>query len=668
MNEEQLSAVKETQGYVRVVAGAGSGKTKTLIARYLYLVEEKNVQPERILLLTFTRKAAGEMRNRVRQNLEGESLSTISTYHSFCSSFLREEIFCLGYRHGFRIFDEQDQKKVISKIMDTPVSDIDRQVLSEFDDMLLDYKIKETYIPRMMDREYTDQIVEGEINSQDLRYVEEYLEAQRKGGWLDFNDLVLYTHYILTHFEDIADEWKSRFDYVEVDEAQDSSKPEYEIIEILASGCKNLFIVGDPDQNIYEWRRSSPKFLLNFDKEHKDCKTFILTKNYRSGEDILITSNNLIRNNRNRIEKDLVAVKEESEKVRVVTDSFNACMDLIMQEVASSIQNGHNFKDNALFYRCRFMSQDVEDYLRRNHVPYQVIGDVSFYDTAVIKDVTALIKLVLFDDDESFERMANKPKRKFGAKRLDYIRNIREEGDSLFATLCRHVDDPQLEECEMYEFIEAISNCRIKMESGQWGAYDAVNHLLADTGYLDYVNSLKRNANRDDLDQFLKSVDDFSDHTDEDTLLVFYNSYLNEDEERSRDAIQLMTVHASKGLEFTNVYVIDCNVDSFPYKRAKERGKSGLEEERRLFYVAMTRAKEKLFLFNCLGNTNNDSPSSYLSEIECDSVMHIGEYSPVSKKKTSSKSKDIKVVSVKRQKEKSPLLDLWNKSGKKKKK
>ena len=662
LNEDQLEAVKETQGYVRVVAGAGSGKTKTLIARYLYLVREKNVPADRILCLTFTRKAAGEMRKRVKEEIEDINLSSISTYHSFCSSFLREEIFNLGYLHGFRIYDEQDQKKVVGKIIDMKPADIDRAFLSSFQDMLFSYKIKETYIPRMMDRNLEDQIVEEDIDSNDLRYIEEYLESQRKGRWLDFNDLILYTHYLLTHDEEVASRWKNRFDYIEVDEAQDSSKPEYEIIEILASGCKNLFIVGDPDQNIYEWRRSSPSFLLDFDKVHKDCKTFVLTKNYRSGKDLLAASNNLIKNNKNRIPKELEAVKEESDKVTVVRDTFQNCMNMILQEVSISLQKGNTFRDNAVFYRCRFMSQNVEDYLRQYHVPYQVIGDVSFYDTAVIKDVTALIELVLFDDDESFERMANKPRRRFGKKKLEYLESVQKEGESLFKTLTRHIEDEKLQDCEMYEFIDAITNARIKTDSGQWGASDAVNYIIKDTGYLDYVSNLKRMLNRDDLDQFLKSVDDFSNHTDEDTLLNYYQSHLNEDEERSRDCIQLMTIHASKGLEFSNVYVIDCNEDSLPYKRADERGESGLEEERRLFYVAMTRTKEKLFLFNCLGNTQNDKPSSYIEEIDCDSVIRIdnAEDRPAKKTTRKEKPKSEGLKTTKAKDENSQMLDLWN--------
>ncbi len=339
-------------------------------------------------------------------------------------------------------------------------------------------------------------------------------------------------------------------------------------------------------------------------------------------------------------------------------------MNMVLEEVTQSLQKGHAFKDNALFYRCRFMSQDVEDYLRHNHVPYQVIGDVSFYETAVIKDVTALIKLVLFDDDASFERMANKPRRKFGVKKLEYVQSIREEGDSLFKTLVKHVEDETLQDAEMYEFIDAITNARVKIDSGQWGASESVNHIIKDTGYLEYISGLKRISNKDDLDQFVKSVSDFSEHTDEDTLLNYYESCLNEDEESSRDCIQLMTIHASKGLEFSNVYVIDCNEDSLPYRRADERGNEGLEEERRLFYVAMTRTKEKLFLFNCVGNTQNDKPSSYLEEIECDSIVHVNNVQERVRKKTTSK-KESKSVSTKNTRVKSPLLDLWKKNRRK---
>ncbi len=617
LNERQLSAVKETEGYVRVIAGAGSGKTSVLVNRYLYLVNELAIDSDSILCITFTRKARNEMVERIRKEVpDDQSLDFVMTYHSLGSHFLKEEIKVLGYpSNSFRIFDERDTKKVLNRIYEDHDMKLDNPSLEDIRDRITAYKKREEYIPLMMNRDYASHIL-TKRKTMDDEIIDCYLLNQRKGRWLDFDDLIFYTHYILKHHDDIKKKWQAKFDYFEVDEAQDTSLVEYEILEMLSSRCHNLFVVGDPDQNIYEWRNSTNQILLDFDKKHQNCKTFMLVDNYRSTKNILDASNRLISYNLNRVKKDLFALKEEGEKVRYEKmPDENAQALKIVSLIRESIERKEDYKDNAILFRCNFYSLALEKKLRDERIPYEIIGAPSFYELSEIKDIIALIRIVLEEDDESLLRMINKPSRRFGKKKVEYLLSLSQTG-SLLKTLRMHRNDIEFVGTEIESFLSVIEQVQKNVDTQ--GVMKSLNRLLEDSEYSDYLARLKNPSHYENMMTFLYSVSSEVGKDEKMTLRQYYEDNLKKKQEESvnRNRVSLLSIHASKGLEFRNVYVVGLDEPFFPhYKTIEERKDSGLEEERRLLYVAMTRAKDRLYLFSSEDICKKGEVSRFVYEI-----------------------------------------------------
>lgn len=615
LNERQLEVCKETEGYIRVIAGAGTGKTRVLVSRYLYLVKELGIDPDSILCLTFTRKACNEMVNRIRTEISNDlELPYVLTYHSFGSRFLKEEIGILNYSKSFRIFDERDTKKVLTKIYADHSIKLDSFTLEEIRGLISKEKSKEEYIPRMMDRNFEEHILTKRKCLED-QIIDSYLLNQRKGRWLDFDDLIYYTHYILKNFEQIKFKWQDKFTYFEVDEAQDTSKVEYDILEMLACHSKNLFVVGDPDQNIYEWRNSDNKILLDFDKRHPECKTFILVDNYRSTKNILNVSNRLISNNKNRIKKDLFPLKEDGEEVKFIqAETENEAGEKIVSLIKQSIERHEDYKDNAILFRCSFYSMALENVLRNQKIPYDVIGAPSFYEMSEIQDILALIKIVVEEDDKSLLRMINRPTRRFGNKKVEYLLSMQEK-EPLLKTLKLHRNDIEFFGTEIKEFLDVIEN--IQEHLNEWNVMKALNKLLEDTRYMEYIGNLKNPSHLENLNSFIYSIR--SENNIESLTLKDY--YLNnlkkkENESKSKNSVHLLTIHAAKGLEFKNVYIIGLDEPFFPHhKTLEEREDTGLEEERRLLYVALTRAKERLYLFSENDISGKNNYSRFVDEI-----------------------------------------------------
>jgi DNA helicase II / ATP-dependent DNA helicase PcrA len=613
LNERQLQAVKETEGYVRVIAGAGTGKTRVLVSRYLYLVSQLGIDPDSILCMTFTRKARNEMVNRIRTVLGKDmSLDYILTYHSFGSMFLREEIQSLGYSHSFRIFDEYDTRKIINKIFENHDQKLDSVSLEEMRNYITKIKKKEEYIPRMMNHDYEDHILTKTRTLDDVM-VDEYLLAQRRGRWLDFDDLILFTHYILKTFDSIRERWQDRFCYFEVDEAQDTSLVEYEILEMLSRKSGNVFLVGDPDQNIYEWRDSSNQILLDYDKNHPGCKTFLLVDNYRSTSNILEASNRLIANNQNRVKKDLFALKEKGEEVHFEGIDEERLVALrVASLIEQSIQRGEDYRDNAILFRCNFYSLMLENVLREKKIPYEVIGAPSFYEQSEMQDILALVKIVIEEDDKSLLRMINKPSRKFGKKKVEYLLSL--QGNQPFLeTLKRHRNDIEFVGTEISSFLDVIEDAMRNLDTQN--AYKTLTRLVEDSEYSDYLFKLKNTSHYENMMEFLTLVHNETTGEKEITLREYYLTTLKKKEEEAieKNNVPLLTIHASKGLEFRNVYIVGMDEPFFPhYKTLEERKESGLEEERRLLYVAMTRAMERLYLFS---DTDEKKHSRFIGEI-----------------------------------------------------
>ncbi len=609
LNQEQQQAVLCDSGYVRVIAGAGSGKTRVLTNRYLYLVQEKGIHPDRILTITFTKRAALEMKRRIQKELKDrKDFPYISTYHSFCLRFLKNEIAALGYNHGFTLLSEYKQKRSLENLLNNGMK-FDADIYQLTLNLISEYKFKNTqYAHRMMDRNYPDHIViEDDVS--DRTTIDKYLLSQREHNFLDFDDLIIFASEILKSFPDVAERWQDKFDYLEVDEVQDTSSVEYSIIEALSTKNKNVFLVGDPDQNIYEWRHSDNQYLLDYDKNHADCKTIILKNNYRSSQRILNLANKVIAKNKKRISKELIAVRDVGEDIyykEYMTD-YEAAVDII-DKIKESIQRGEKYSDNAVLCRCQYTFKAIEDALSIKNIPFRIVGGVSFYDRSEIKDIIAYLNLFAYKDDPSLIKIINKPKRGFSPKKLKYLKSV-QGNEPLFDTLRKHQDDEKLGEIDCYSLFETIDNCQIKAKN--WGVYKTIEHILKDSGYLDYLSTLQGKDHFEIVNQFLRSVEEYLDQNPDVVTIKDYldkNSFIS-DASDEKDAVELMTVHASKGLEFKNVYILACNKDFFPHKKTiSERGKNGLEEERRLFYVAVTRAKDRLNIYA------SDQPSRFLKE------------------------------------------------------
>lgn len=670
LNDKQLLAVKETEGYIRVIAGPGTGKTRVLTSRFIYLVQELAIDPDSILCMTFTRKAMNEMKDRIRKEIGNDTyLKYVLTYHSFGSLFLREEIRCLGYTRGFKIYDENNQWTLLKKLYDEKGIVLSDTLFQDTKDMIHEIKKTEIYIPRMYDRHYEDKILD-QVNTMEEKIINSYLLNQRKNRWLDFDDLIFYTHYILSHYPDIKNAWQDRFSYVEVDEAQDTSAIENEIIEMLSDKCKNLFVVGDPDQNIYEWRDSDNRILLEFGDRHPECKTFTLEKNYRSTKIIISNSNRLIKHNQKRIEKKLIALKDEGSIVSYehLSDCYEEAA-LIANRILATKENGFSYRDIAVIYRCNFLSKAMEDMLRIRNIPYYVVGSVSFYSLSEIQDLIALIKLFLFEDDESFKRIINRPTRKFGKKKIDYLETIRNENESLYHALLRNRNDIQFIESDISSFLDSFE--KIKDMQREWGLEKVINHIYDDSEYHDYLMGLKNVSHLENAEVFLNDIKEYARNKEDASLLDYYQIYLeNIDETRKDyDCVFLMTIHAAKGLEFRDVHVIGLDEGVCPHKKTiAERKDDGLEEERRLLYVAMTRAKDYLYLYSERKNgfSGECFPSRFLKEIfpelNLDSKSNEEKETEKKprKKKTNKIRTEIKPLPKKRKEKKGTLTSLFD--------
>ena len=452
LNEKQLEAVSETEGYVRVIAGAGSGKTKLLVCRYAYLIKEYGIDASNILCVTFTNKAAGEMKRRIRA-LIGEEYETslVSTYHGFCARLLREDPEKLFLPKSFQIIDNSQQKTILSEIYQKHELKLDYASFERLMKVITWYKTLSyhEYVPNIC---CPDNIaIKSKIDTMDDVLIEEYMQRQKAISALDFNDLLSYALDLLETNAEVREKWQERLNYIQVDEFQDSSGRELKLIDILSGQYKNLMIVGDPDQNIYEWRGSDVKLLVDFDKEHSPTKTIFLNQNYRSTPQILECANTLIDNNLMRLKKDLFT---RAPLGRNVIHYHSKSEDEETKRIADIIKTGvrnenQQYSDFAILYRSGFLSRVVEKKLVEQNIPYEIYGGVKFYQRMEILDVIAYLRLIAFNDDISFKRIINTPRRRFGRNKLAALEQLQENdiqmfyGDTqphLFDVLAAHVD------------------------------------------------------------------------------------------------------------------------------------------------------------------------------------------------------------------------------------
>lgn len=617
LNRNQQKAVEATEGRVRVVAGAGSGKTRVLAHRYAFLVNEIGISPGNILCLTFTNKAAQEMKKRISTMVDRGSVNDfICTIHSFCAKFLRREIYRIGYPRNFIIIDEEDAKGLARQAMQEFGIDRRKTTAERFLKSVAALKgyDPDAYIQRHLLPRSSPEAPDATVR---------YIRLQLKQYALDYDDLLYFTLYILNHFPDAREYWTEKLNYIMVDEVQDCTGDDWKLFHELASLHGNLFVVGDPDQAIYEWRGANPKIFVDF----KAKTDIILNENYRSTPDILDVANHIIDHNINRVKKDLFTVKlNERQAVHVHAKSEKEEAEKIAERIECGIKEGMDFDDFAILYRSSFLSRQIEQSLLRHHIPYSVWGGVRFFERKEIKDVISYLRLVASDaDDMSFRRIINLPARKFGDASLKALSKIAEADNvSLMTALRNHLDEKPFAKPAVRNFITLIDMARERVPI--MGVSELTDWLLNESGLGDLYRTDAEEERLENLAELINSMKEFEAGRmdDGDTDLTSYLQeialYTNADRSVDSQKVRMMTIHQSKGLEFPEVFVIGLTEGIFPNHRAiRERRQDGEEEERRLMYVAVTRAEKMLWLCESEGYMNENGalkyPSRFLSEV-----------------------------------------------------
>lgn len=616
MNERQRQAVEATEGRIRVVAGAGSGKTRALAYRYAYIVNELGIDPANMLCLTFTNKAAQEMKARISQLVPpGYANDFVCTIHGFCVRFLRQEIFRIGYPKNFQILDEEDMKSLARQVLTENNAERSVKTVRDLLEALAGYK-RDNYIQTH---------IVGTVPVADRRALSQSVQLllkQKDKLALDYDDLIAFTRHILHAFPQVREEWQESMNYVMVDEAQDCNAAEWDIIETLSAQCGNLFIVGDPDQSIYEWRGAKPDVFVGFQAD----ETIVLDENYRSTPLILDVANSIIVNNRNRIDKTMFTrrtggdsiihfhARDEKEEAR-----------WICAEILKRIASGSLFSDFAVLFRAAHLSRFIEQALIKANIPYIMWGGVRFFEREEVKDCISYLRLVAGDDDLAFERIINKPSRKFGKVTLELLTSFADaEGSSLYQALKNHLDEPRLDRPAIHGFISIIEECRSRAASAPVSIL--LEFILDKTGLKKEYRDDNDEQKLENITELLNSIRSYEqDRQDDPATLEEYlqdiSLYTNADYRKETNKVKLMTVHQSKGLEFPFVFIIGLSDGIFPNARSiRERKVSALEEERRLMYVASTRAQKCLFLTESEGYNaqakQEKLPSRFIAEIK----------------------------------------------------
>lgn len=629
LNDRQKEAVETTEGYVRVVAGAGSGKTKALTHRYAYLVEMAGVSTENILCVTFTNKAAGEMRARIRNIIGDHDTGYICTFHGFCVKELREDIHLLNYPKNFLVMDEEDQNKILHSIYEEKDIDARKTTFSYARNMVCARKEKLDYIDLMKqpDNKKLIRAYKEAKKVEDIIFYG-YLVEQKKNFSLDYDDLINYTFYILSTHNQERDFWQRRMQYVMVDEFQDVSHRQYALAELLSGYHHNLFIVGDPDQTIYTWRGADVNIFLDFDISHPDTNTIVMDTNYRSNSPIIMGSNSLIANNRMRFEKKLVPVKQTGDNIlyyhgKNVKDEA----DWIAEQMISLNRGGVSYADIAILYRAHHVSRPIEESLLEKKIPYIIYSGVEFYGRKEIKDILAYLRMIVQPNDLDFLRTINEPRRNFGKKRVDLITEFAKEHEcSLWEALKKCIGEDLIANSKAGEYItliEKYSKLYRKMK-----ITDLLTNVLEETGYEMALKVAGEDERLENLAELKQAIYDYEVNSNESTSIEEYLQsialFTNMDKEQRKHSVKLMTIHASKGLEFPYVFVCGLSEGIFPSGRVSEY--DDMEEERRLAYVAYTRAEEKLYLSDAEGVTfegENRIPSRFIFNIDENFISYV---------------------------------------------
>jgi len=640
LNERQYEAVTTDLLHVRVVAGAGSGKTRVLTYRIAFLLSEMQVDPWRILAITFTNKVAGEMKDRVIKLVpDAAKHLTIKTFHSFAAFFLRQEIHVLGFPTSFTIIDEEDQLKLIKDIAAELGFKKSDPIVKKAINYIGSKKLKEQYPDDVV---IEHEFFEGEKSC--LEIYSRYEEAKNNMLSLDFDDLLLKTNIILENYPDIKNKWRNRIDHILVDEFQDTNDTEYKMLNLLKRPDCSLYVVGDPDQTIYTWRGANQKIILDLKDRFPDIETIILDRNYRSTQTILDSANMLIAHNKMRVKKDLYTENGKGEPITVKSCSTTRVeADFVSRQIKRLVEvEGYSYNNIAILYRSNYITQEFEQSFTANHIPYRIYGGQKFYQRREIKDVIAYFNLIVnIKDDLSFERIMNVPRRGIGETSIALIKKeAKEAGLSMYeyvkALDADESEAPKKAINSLKSMIIVIDKTREDVNKNEEAFAKPLEDMLVSFDYYNYL------LKEDDGDERCENVRalfsdirhylqvnpeaDFSDYLQNIALLS------SQDEMISGEFVTMMTVHTAKGLEYPIVFIVRVNEGVFPHMRSQiESGYKGLEEERRLFYVAMTRAMKLLYLsFSCDFSYvagGNLVPSKFLKESGNEVVSRTDSYS-----------------------------------------
>ena len=625
LNDKQKEAVLATEGPCLVIAGAGSGKTKVLTHKIAYLISEKNVKPYNILAITFTNKAASEMKQRV-EKIVGDVAQEMwmGTFHSICVRILRRFIDRIGFDTSFLIFDTSDQKTVVKECLKALNIDdktfSDRSVLSEISNAK-----NEMLTPKAYQAKYS-----GEFRKEKIGQVYElYQKRLRENNAIDFDDIINYTIDILSENPDVLQYYTEKFKYVLVDEYQDTNKAQFTLVTILASVYKNITVVGDNDQGIYSFRGADISNILNFEKDFPGTKIIKLEQNYRCTGNILKAANAVIKHNEVKYKKALWTENEEGSLPQVyqAKNEYDEGAYIVEQIEHLKREEYYKYSDFAVLYRMNTQSRAIEDILRRENIPYKIVGGLKFYERKEIKDTIAYLRLIHNTSDNlSLKRIINEPKRGIGKTSLDKIQEISDRTGTSMYEIIKHAEEFDLNrvKANAEEFINLIEELRLKKQ--ELSISELLKEVLNKSGYtraLELENTVEAETRMQNLEEFLTVAIEFEEESADNTLPEFLESItLSSDVDEMQDednTVTLMTLHSAKGLEFPVVFLVGMEEGIFPgYKSIGEPKE--LEEERRLFYVGITRAKQFLHLTcakhrTIFGSTSYNAVSRFIKEI-----------------------------------------------------
>ena len=606
LNEPQRQAVTATEGYIRVIAGAGSGKTRALSHRFAYLVNEMGILPAHILCVTFTNKSANEMKQRIRRLTGDSDTGYISTFHSFCVSVLQEDIYALQYPKSFLVLDNSDIDAMLKVIYEERGLTLHHMTFAKARDMI---EIRKVF----KDPSYYEHMIALPLAGLRQKYLDAvetddiifwgYLYQQKKCFGLDYNDLINYVLHLFRVNAEIRLKWQQRLEYIMIDEYQDIDNLQYRLMKELCAYHHNLFIVGDPDQTIYTWRGASVRYILDFAEEFPAVRTILMMENYRSTPQIVAVANSLIGKNKNRIRKELIPLLPSGEQV-VYHHAKTAAAEAqwIVRQIRELAGQGLKLGDVAILYRAHYLSRSLEEVFRQEELPYTIYSGVQFFGRMEIKDALSYLRLIVYKDDLSFLRVVNTPKRNLGERRIKFLQDYAAQNEcSLYQALVRTLENEIFKGTKAGQFLALLE--RFAAGYSERPVSEVLSAVLDQSGYEAMLRTEGSQERLDNLAELKQAVYEYESSCGEECTLENYLSRValltNTDAVSGGNAVKLMTVHTAKGLEFPAVFLCGMSEGVFPSKKTATA--AAMEEERRLAFVALTRAQRHLFLTDAAG-------------------------------------------------------------------